>query len=65
MEVEAAAGASEQGWGLAPTGGGREGASERAGRRGEDFLGAERCGRLREKGGLSAELSSLNTGKYS
>lgn len=33
------------------TGAGRERGSERAGCRGEDFLGAERCGRLREKGG--------------
>ena len=44
--MEAAAGASEQGWGLVPAGAEGEGASERAGRRGEDFLGAERCGRL-------------------
>lgn len=53
MEVEAAAG----GW-LAGRAGGavaparrREAGSERAGRRGEDFLGAEWCGRLGEKGG--------------
>lgn len=65
MEVEAAAvaaGASGQGWGVASE---YRSGSEREGRRGEDFLGAERCRRFREKGGLSAEFSSLNTGKYS
>lgn len=50
MEVEAAAGASGQGRGWHRRGK-RERGSELAGRRGEDFLGAERCGRLREKGG--------------
>lgn len=43
-----AAGVSRQGRVVAPEG---VKGSERAGRRGEDFLGVERCGRLGEKGG--------------